>query len=192
MATRLPLMAGNWKSNLNHQEAVVLVQKLTWTLQDKNHEFAKAEVALIPPFTDIRSVQVATIGGPAEVVAADLSFISLRTVLPALVSLAAPGAVMVVLVKPQFEAGRRAVSKGRGVVRDPAVWRLVLDRFRESAESGGASIMGVMVSPLTGANGNVEFLVHLVAPSLGSKPVGPVTAVDLDDVVATAVELHQR
>lgn len=54
---RTPLMAGNWKSNVNHQEAVVLVQKLAWTLQDKKHDPAKAEVAVIPPFTDIRSVQ---------------------------------------------------------------------------------------------------------------------------------------
>lgn len=55
--TRTPLMAGNWKSNLNHQEAVVLVQKLAWTLQDKKHDFEKAEVAVLPPFTDIRGVQ---------------------------------------------------------------------------------------------------------------------------------------
>lgn len=54
---RTPLMAGNWKSNLNHQEAVVLVQKLAWTLQDKKHDPARSEVAVIPPFTDIRSVQ---------------------------------------------------------------------------------------------------------------------------------------
>jgi triosephosphate isomerase (TIM) len=54
---RVPLMAGNWKMNLNHQEAVVLVQKLAWTLSDKKHDYAKVEVAVIPPFTDIRSVQ---------------------------------------------------------------------------------------------------------------------------------------
>ncbi len=54
---RTPLMAGNWKMNLNHQEAVVLVQKLAWTLGDKKHDYAKAEVAVLPPFTDIRSVQ---------------------------------------------------------------------------------------------------------------------------------------
>jgi triosephosphate isomerase len=54
---RTPLMAGNWKMNLNHQEAVVLVQKLAWTLTDKRHDYAKAEVAVIPPFTDLRSVQ---------------------------------------------------------------------------------------------------------------------------------------
>ncbi|HEX6517525.1 MAG TPA: triose-phosphate isomerase [Nocardioidaceae bacterium] len=59
MATnaRVPLMAGNWKMNLNHQEAVVLVQKLAWTLSDKKHDFDKVEVVVLPPFTDIRSVQ---------------------------------------------------------------------------------------------------------------------------------------
>jgi triosephosphate isomerase len=54
---RKPLMAGNWKMNLNHQEAVVLVQKLSWTLNDKKHDYGKAEVVVLPPFTDIRSVQ---------------------------------------------------------------------------------------------------------------------------------------
>jgi triosephosphate isomerase (TIM) len=56
-ATRTPLMAGNWKMNLNHQEAVVLVQKLAWTLADKRHDFSKVEVVVVPPFTDLRSVQ---------------------------------------------------------------------------------------------------------------------------------------
>ncbi len=55
--TRTPLMAGNWKMNLNHAEAVVLVQKLAWTLSDKRHDYGKVDVAVIPPFTDIRSVQ---------------------------------------------------------------------------------------------------------------------------------------
>lgn len=55
--TRTPLMAGNWKSHLNHHEAVVLVQKLAWTLADKRHDFAATEVVVIPPFTDLRSVQ---------------------------------------------------------------------------------------------------------------------------------------
>ena len=54
---RTPLMAGNWKMNLTHQEAVVLVQKIAWTLNDKKHDYAKAEVVVLPPFTDIRSVQ---------------------------------------------------------------------------------------------------------------------------------------
>ncbi|MDI6908237.1 triose-phosphate isomerase [Nocardioides sp.] len=54
---RTPLMAGNWKMNLNHQEAVVLVQKLAWTLADKKHDYTRAEVVVVPPFTDLRSVQ---------------------------------------------------------------------------------------------------------------------------------------
>ena len=54
---RTPLMAGNWKLNLNHQEAVVTVQKLAWTLADKRHDFGKVEVVVVPPFTDLRSVQ---------------------------------------------------------------------------------------------------------------------------------------
>ena len=56
-ATRTPLMAGNWKMNLNHQEAVVLVQKLAWTLEDRKHDYAQVEVVVLPPFTDLRSVQ---------------------------------------------------------------------------------------------------------------------------------------
>jgi triosephosphate isomerase (TIM) len=55
--TRTPLMAGNWKMNLNHQEAVVLVQKLAWTLADKKHDYAQVEVVVLPPYTDLRSVQ---------------------------------------------------------------------------------------------------------------------------------------
>ena len=57
MAARTPLMAGNWKMNLHHQEAVVLVQKLAWTLSDKKHDPARSEVVVVPPFTDLRSVQ---------------------------------------------------------------------------------------------------------------------------------------
>ena len=60
--TRVPLMAGNWKMNLNHQEAVVLVQKLAWTLDDKQHDYGEVEVVVVPPFTDIRSVQTVVDG----------------------------------------------------------------------------------------------------------------------------------
>jgi triosephosphate isomerase len=66
--TRTPLMAGNWKSNLNHLEAVVLVQKLAWTLSDKKHDYAQSEVAVIPPFTDIRSVQSIVDGDHLQIV----------------------------------------------------------------------------------------------------------------------------
>ena len=64
---RVPLMAGNWKSNLNHQEAVVLVQKLAWTLSDKKHDYRKVEVVVVPPFTDLRSVQTLVDGDRLEI-----------------------------------------------------------------------------------------------------------------------------
>src|SRR5690349_17546256 len=57
MASRTPLMAGNWKCNVTHPEAVALVQKLAWILADKKHDFARTEVVVVPPFTDLRSVQ---------------------------------------------------------------------------------------------------------------------------------------
>jgi triosephosphate isomerase len=64
---RTPLMAGNWKMNLNHQEAVVLVQKLAWTLNDKKHDYGRVEVVVVPPFTDLRSVQTLVDGDRLQV-----------------------------------------------------------------------------------------------------------------------------
>ncbi len=88
---------------------------------------------------------------------------------------------MVVLVKPQFEAGRAEVSRGRGVIRDPAVWRRVLEEVAGAFSSGGARLSGLMVSPLRGADGNVEFLGHFV-PGTG----GGASAVDIPGTVAAA------
>jgi 23S rRNA (cytidine1920-2'-O)/16S rRNA (cytidine1409-2'-O)-methyltransferase len=109
--------------------------------------------------TNIRHVAPDDLGGPAPLVVADLSFISLRTVLASLLALIAPGGRLVALVKPQFEAGRAEASRGRGVISDPVVWRRVLGELRDDVVSHGAAMMGAMRSPLTGADGNVEFLV---------------------------------
>jgi 23S rRNA (cytidine1920-2'-O)/16S rRNA (cytidine1409-2'-O)-methyltransferase len=110
--------------------------------------------------TNIRTVEPTDLGAtPFEVVVADLSFISLRTVAPALAGpLAAPGAELVWLVKPQFEAGREIVARGKGVVRDPAAWHQALVDVGRALSTAGAAIMGAMSSPLRGAEGNVEFL----------------------------------
>jgi 23S rRNA (cytidine1920-2'-O)/16S rRNA (cytidine1409-2'-O)-methyltransferase len=116
--------------------------------------------------THVRELTPADIGEPVEVLVADLSFISLRSVLPDLVPLCAPGADIVVLVKPQFEAGREEASLGRGVIRDPVVHDRVVREVVGALESLGSSIMGTMRSPITGAEGNVEFLVHARAPGL--------------------------
>ena len=98
------------------------------------------------------------------VVTADLSFISLRTVAANLVSLAAPGGDLIVLVKPQFEAGRREVDRGRGVIRDPEVWERAVAEVASAFASERSDMMGTMRSPLTGADGNVEFLMYLRGP----------------------------
>jgi 23S rRNA (cytidine1920-2'-O)/16S rRNA (cytidine1409-2'-O)-methyltransferase len=95
---------------------------------------------------------------------ADLSFISLVPVLPTLLATCRPGAPLVLLVKPQFEAGRAEVSRGRGVVRDPAVRAEVQQRIDDALRAAGATIMGWMESPLRGADGNVELFVHARAP----------------------------
>ncbi len=99
---------------------------------------------------------------PFPLVVADLSFISLRAVAAALLGLAAPGADLVLLVKPQFEAGRAEVTRGKGVIREPEVWARVTDEVTAVYEAAGARRRGVMESPLRGAEGNVEFLAHFV------------------------------
>lgn len=111
--------------------------------------------------TNVRGVDVAALGGPFDLLVGDLSFISLRTVMPDLVRLVVDGASMVLLVKPQFEAGKAEVDRGSGVVRDPEVWASVLADVDGSVRGHGAAIMGGMPSPITGADGNVEFLVEV-------------------------------
>ncbi len=106
-------------------------------------------------------------------VVADLSFISLRSVAPALLALAEADADLVVLVKPQFEAGRAEVSRGRGVIRDPEVWRSALAGAINAMETAGAANMGTMVSPLRGADGNVEFLTWFRALGARTAPRPP-------------------
>jgi 23S rRNA (cytidine1920-2'-O)/16S rRNA (cytidine1409-2'-O)-methyltransferase len=107
-----------------------------------------------------------------DVVVADLSFISLMMVAQALLGVAKPLADLVVLVKPQFEAGRAVVSKGKGVVRDPKVWASVLCDVAGAFEAWGAIVAGGMASPLLGAAGNVEFFLHLRTGGQGLSLVG--------------------
>ena len=95
-----------------------------------------------------------------QLVTCDVSFISVRTALPPILALAAPGWQAVVLVKPQFEAGRGETR--RGVVRDPEVWRGVLRETAQAAADWGAQVLGVVDSGLPGPKGNREFFLHLV------------------------------
>lgn len=98
-----------------------------------------------------------------NVVVMDLSFISLKSVLPAVWAFLAPGGRLLALVKPQFEAGRAEVDKGRGIIRDPAVQERVLADITAFAlaELPGAILIGSMDSPITGTDGNREFMLGL-------------------------------
>ncbi|MCJ8191945.1 TlyA family RNA methyltransferase [Sphingomicrobium aestuariivivum] len=107
--------------------------------------------------TNARTLTSDIITEAPDIVVCDASFIALHKVLDAALDLARPGAWAVVLVKPQFEAGRAEVGKG-GVVRDPAVHRRVCDEAANWVESKGWRLLGVEKSPITGPEGNVEFL----------------------------------
>jgi 23S rRNA (cytidine1920-2'-O)/16S rRNA (cytidine1409-2'-O)-methyltransferase len=110
--------------------------------------------------TNVRTLDRDAVGCEVDVVTADLSFISLRTVAPALLGCCRPGGDLVLLVKPQFEATRQEAAKGRGVIRDESVRQRALEEVTNAIEGLGAAIMGTMTSPLTGADGNVEYFVH--------------------------------
>jgi 23S rRNA (cytidine1920-2'-O)/16S rRNA (cytidine1409-2'-O)-methyltransferase len=100
----------------------------------------------------------------------DLSFISLRTVLPPVWPLLKPQGILIALVKPQFEAGKAEVDKGRGVIRDAGVQERALETVRDFAlqHLPNAALIGTMDSPITGADGNREFLLCLrkMAPAM--------------------------
>ncbi len=140
---------------------------------------------------NVRTDALATVlaGRTAALVVGDLSFISLRSVAPSLLAAVTPAASLILLVKPQFEAGRSEVAKGRGVVRDPHVWRRVLGEVGDGFASGGAGMMAVMTSPITGADGNVEFLARF---DVNRSAVASDTAAMIDAVVEEAVALHGR
>lgn len=108
--------------------------------------------------TNARHLTVEQIPDPIDLVVCDASFIALSKVLPAALDLAKPGARLAALIKPQFEAGKGEVGKG-GVVRDPAVHQRVCDDVVAWLESIGWSVIGVTTSPITGPEGNIEFLV---------------------------------
>ncbi|MGU3493278.1 TlyA family RNA methyltransferase [Xanthobacteraceae bacterium A53D] len=112
--------------------------------------------------TDIRRLAPEQVGAPVDMVVSDVSFISLALALPPALAFARPGAELVALVKPQFEAGPEAVKKGRGVVRDEAVHEAVCARVRGEVEALGWQVMGIVPSPIEGGDGNREFLLGAV------------------------------
>jgi 23S rRNA (cytidine1920-2'-O)/16S rRNA (cytidine1409-2'-O)-methyltransferase len=114
--------------------------------------------------TNVRDLDAERIGGPVDLTVADLSFISLRLVLPVLAALTSPHGDLLLLVKPQFEAGREAVGRG-GVVRDPAARAAAVRAVAGTAASLGLGlgVAGLCPSPLPGPAGNLELFLHLRA-----------------------------
>lgn len=129
--------------------------QLVWRLQSDDR-------VQIHDRTNVRSLTPDDIGGPVDLVVADLSFISLRLVLPALTACAAPGADLLPMVKPQFEVGKERLGSG-GVVRDPELRADAVLEVVRCAGENGLGLKGVVASPLPGPSGNVEFFAWLRA-----------------------------
>ena len=129
--------------------------------------------------TNVRTLTPDMIGGMVDGCVADLSFISLRSVVPALLNCTAVGGDFALLIKPQFEAGPKRIGKG-GIVRDAQVRSEVVAEVVEALEHLGLSIIGLVPSPISGADGNREFVAHgrRSGVSLG---LATVRAVVLDD-----------
>lgn len=131
--------------------------------------------------TNVRTLTPAAIGGPVELVVADLSFISLTLVLAPLANAALPGADLLLLVKPQFEAGRDRVGRG-GVVRDIEVRRDAVLQVAGAAAAVDLGVLGAHRSPLPGPAGNVEYFLWLRRGVAGFSPA------DVDTAVRRAVQ----
>jgi 23S rRNA (cytidine1920-2'-O)/16S rRNA (cytidine1409-2'-O)-methyltransferase len=116
------------------------------------------ERVVVQERTNVRTLTPDAIGGPVDLTVADLSFISLRLVLPALAGCTAPGGDLALMVKPQFEVGRERVGTG-GVVRDPRLRAEAVLDVAAAAAGLGLGVAGVTASPLPGPSGNVEFFV---------------------------------
>jgi 23S rRNA (cytidine1920-2'-O)/16S rRNA (cytidine1409-2'-O)-methyltransferase len=129
----------------------VTVNQLDWKLQQDRR------VVMVE--RNARHLQAPDIPDPIALITADLSFISVAKVLPALVSVAAPGADLLILIKPQFELEKRDVGKG-GIVRDPGSHQKAVEAVVEAAVRLGLEVIGVKPSQLPGAEGNQEFFLH--------------------------------
>ncbi len=145
--------------------------QLIWRLQDD------ARVVVLDR-TNVRTLTPEILGGTADVMVGDLSFISLKLVLPAIVSCLDEGADLLPMVKPQFEVGKERLGSG-GVVRSDALRQEVVQEVAEYARTLGLSFRAAVASPLPGPSGNVEFFLWLVKDG-GASDLG-------DEAMAAAI-----
>ena len=131
--------------------------------------------------TNIRNVTPSDLGEPLDLSVVDVSFISLKLVLPVIYSLLKPTGEVLCLIKPQFEAGKEKVGK-KGVVRDPAVHLEVLEKFLAVVKEIGFTVKNLTFSPVKGPEGNIEFLGYL------SKTCSNTFEPDLQSIVSKAHE----
>ena len=127
--------------------------QMDWTLRSNPR-------VLVIEHMNARTLSLTDLPGPVDLVTIDVSFISLAHIFPRVPALLRPGADVIALVKPQFEAGRSEVGK-KGVVRDPAVQARVVEEATVRAAEVGLARAGMTESPITGDTGNREFLLHL-------------------------------
>lgn len=145
--------------------------QLAWTLRSDPRVVSLEQ-------RDIRGLTLETIGEPVDLATIDVSFISLFTVLPAVIPLVAPGGPIVSLLKPQFEAGPKVAK--RGVVRDPAAHVAVIRKALARAAESGLTVRGVTASPISGPEGNLEFFLWLETNRR------PAASVDVERIVLDA------
>jgi 23S rRNA (cytidine1920-2'-O)/16S rRNA (cytidine1409-2'-O)-methyltransferase len=131
--------------------------------------------------TNVRELDPELLPYRPSLVTADLSFISLRLTVGPLIQVSEARADLVLLIKPQFEAGRKHVGRG-GVVRDPSTWRRAIAEVADATRSAGAGIAGLIVSPVKGPAGNVEFLLH-------AETGGEASTLDIEGAIAAAAKV---
>jgi 23S rRNA (cytidine1920-2'-O)/16S rRNA (cytidine1409-2'-O)-methyltransferase len=116
--------------------------------------------------TNIREIDPSRLPDAIDIAVADVSFISLEKVVPAIVNFLKPGAEIVALIKPQFEVGKEQVGKG-GIVRDEAARAGAVKRIVAFVREQGFDVKGVIPSPITGQDGNVEYLIYAIKHETG-------------------------
>lgn len=164
--------------------------QLDWSL--RNHSQVR-----VMERTNFRYMQPDDLDGPLPTFAAtDVSFISLKLILPPMKALLARGGEAVALIKPQFEAGREQVGKS-GIVRDPHVHRAVLHDVLSFADELGIQLQGLTYSPITGGEGNIEFLAYWRVPDAEAQELAVPLPVEererlVDEVVGQSAELKQK